>query len=532
MRRGPLILFGLCAVAAAGGGAWYVSRSGDPLAQARTLMQQGDNRGAQLALRDLVRRRPDLAEAHLRLALIQLRLGDPIAAEHELHEAVSHGADEHAIRPLLAQALAGQNQSAVVLRDYDDTGLNPAQSADLHIARSVAAIQLKQVALARTEAMAAMAAAPTSAEAALGLARVGLAAGDLAGAERAVNQTLVLDPHLYAALSLRARILSQQGKAAEAIAAFDAVFADPSSQRVNLAGDRLAQANLYLAKGDDAAARLDVEAALKTASRSPLGNYLLASLEARATHWRAADDAITAVGTALGYFPRADVLLAVIKMNVGQPQQALDAAERFNAHNPKDLAGVRLLAEVDLLAGRAPAVIRLLAPLAVANQSDPAILTMLSQAYTMAGQPADAQVALRQAAAGNRNDPAMMTRIASLAVREGNPGARFGRTADRAQCGPGFGQCGRQPGSRQRAGHAAGARPCRHGGVAGRCLPAGRAGGPGRERACGVAGGQRRCATAGLAHGGGEACPVRPGGCAGRAPTCPGARPGIQPDRG
>ncbi len=422
MRRGPLIVLGLCVVAGgAGAGGWYALRGGDPLQQARTLMQQGDNRGAQLVLRDLVRRRPDLAEAHLRLGLIQLRLGDPIAAEHELREAVSHGADEHAVRPLLAQALAGQNQSAAVLRDYTDAGLDPAQSSDLHIARAIADLQLKHYDQARTEAVAAKAASPASPEAALDLARVELAAGDLPAAARAVDQTLALDPHLYAALSMRARLLARQGKLAEAIAAFDAGFADASSKAVNLAADRLAQANLYLAQGNDAAARQDVEIALKAAPRAPLGNYLLAVLDARAGRWRAADEALNTVGTALDSFPRGNLLLASVKINVGQPQQALDAAERFNTRNPTDLAGVRLLAEVNLAMGRAPAAIRLLAPFAAATPADPGVLAALSQAYAAAGQPADAQAALRRAAAGSQNDPAAMTRIASLALREGNP---------------------------------------------------------------------------------------------------------------
>ena len=421
MRRGPLILLGLCVAAAAGGGGWYALHSGDALAQARTLMQQGDLRGAQLVLRDLVRSQPDLAEAHFRLGQVQLRLGDPVAAEHEFREAVAHGTDEHAARPMLAQALTGQHQAELVLREYNDTGLDAGQSADLHIARALAAAQLKQFDLARKEALAAQQAAPHSPEAALDLARVELAAGDPDAAGHAVDQALALDPHLYAALSLRARILTQQNKPAEAITAYDTAFADPSSKAVNLAGDRFAQANLYLSKGNDAAARRAVEAGLKAAPRAPLGNYLLSVLDVRAGQWRPADEALTAVGTALATFPRGDLLLATVKANLGQPQQALDAAEHYNVRHPQDQVGAKLLAEIDLILGRAPAAIRLLTPWTAANPPDADILSLLSQAYAVSGQPGNAQATLRKAVASSQANPAALTRIAAIAMREGNP---------------------------------------------------------------------------------------------------------------
>ena len=233
------------------------------------------------------------------------------------------------------------------LRDYNDDGLNPAQSADLHIARSVAAALLKQFDLARKEAAAAQQAAPQSADPPLDLARVELSAGDFAAAIRAVDQALAIDPHVYAALSLRAQILRQQGKTADAIAAYDTAFADPSSKAVNLAGDRLSQGSLYLSNGNDAASRRDVEAALKIVPRAPLGNYLLAVLDVRARQWKAADEAINTVGTAIANFARGDILVATVKANTGQLQQALDAAEHFNVRHPQDVDGIKLLAEID-----------------------------------------------------------------------------------------------------------------------------------------------------------------------------------------
>ena len=421
MRRSYLIISGLCAagIVAAGGG-WYALHSADAMAQARTLMQQGNYRSAQLVLRNLVSKQPELAEAHLRLSLVQLRLGDAIAAEHEAREATARGADEHAVRPLLAQALASQKQAETVLRDFNDNGLNASQSSGVHIARAVAAAYLKQFDLARTEVKAAQAAEPGSPDAPLTLARIDQLAGDLPAAGQAVDQALAIDPHSNAGLELRARLLLEQGSVPAAIDAYDAVLADPSSKSANVAQDYFALANLQLIKNDDAAAMKAVTAGLKTAPRSPFGNYVLAVLSARAGKWQAADEALNAVGPALANFSRGDVLLATVKANVGQPQQALDAAEHFHTHNPKDVTGVKLLAQTDLSLGRTAAAVQVLAPWAAANPPDPSVLILLSRAYAASGQGAQAQAVLQQAASATPNDPSALSNIARVAMREGN----------------------------------------------------------------------------------------------------------------
>ncbi len=421
MRRARLIVPALlvCVLAAAVG---YHRWTHDPMADVRSMLQRGDLRGAQLTLRQIVRNHPDRAEAHLRLGKVQLQLGDPIAAEHELREAAERGADEHAVRPFLAEALVGEGHGDVVLRDDDDRGLDPGQSATLHMARAMAALAGKQPLLARKEADAARRAAPGSKDAALNGARVARAVGDLEGARRAVDDALVTDPAFSAALQLRAELLAQAGDRAGAIKAYDAAIAAVGRANAASVPSRLARANLLIGINSDGDARRDVDATLAIAPRDPVANMLSSVLDARAGRWNAADEALTQVGTAIDRFPRADLLIATVKARIGQPQQALAAAEHFGLRHPDDRAGAVLLGSLELGDHRPTDAIHLLEPWDVPGRIDPDVLALLSQAYAMAGDRARADATLRRAGdAGGKQDTQGLDRLAAIALGENDP---------------------------------------------------------------------------------------------------------------
>lgn len=385
-------------------------------------MDAGDTRSAQLVLRNYLRDHPDNSEAHYQLGRLQVGQGDGVGGEHELREAQASGMDEHAIRPLLARALAEQRRGEAVLRDFNIDGLTTDQAADLHIARSIAALQQSRPEVAKQDVDAAVAAKPDSAMIAVAAARVYLATHDTSSAASLNARARQADPHYYPALVQQAEILAQQGDAAGAIAAFDTALADPSSKSVNPVPARLARADLNLARGKDGLARPDVEAVLKIAPRNPVANYELAVLDAHAGQWRQADEALTNVGPALSAFPRGDILLATVKANAAEPQQALDAAEHYVNRHPQDLAGAKLLASINLMQRRPEAAQRVLAPWAQAEPSDPEVLTIVSQSYAMAGQAGPAQDALLRAGAASQNDAKALSRIARIAMQEGNPG--------------------------------------------------------------------------------------------------------------
>ena len=111
----PVIAIALFATA---GGGWYVfGRSKDPIKNAHYLLGKGDLRGAQIELRNAIKTNVNNAEAHVRLAQLQLLTSDPVAAEKELKLARDLKYDTKVVAPLLAQSYLAQQRFSDVLSD-------------------------------------------------------------------------------------------------------------------------------------------------------------------------------------------------------------------------------------------------------------------------------------------------------------------------------------------------------------------------------------------------------------------------------
>ena len=157
MKRIALALALLAVVLAGGGGAWYVfGRTGDPLVAGRAAMERGDLRTAQIELRNAVTQRPESAEAKYRLGIVQLQLGDPVAAERQLKLARDAGHDPAAVRLPLAQSYLAQGKFQPLLDEFPPDGdpaqLDPAQLGPLLVLRGMSQLGLGDRAAARDTA--------------------------------------------------------------------------------------------------------------------------------------------------------------------------------------------------------------------------------------------------------------------------------------------------------------------------------------------------------------------------------------------
>ena len=94
----------------------------DYLAEGKRLLQKGDIRGAQIALRNAVRDEPKNAEAHFRLAVIHLTLGDAAAAEKEIRLARELGYDARQTLPLFNQTMLTQGKFRPLLEELKPDG--------------------------------------------------------------------------------------------------------------------------------------------------------------------------------------------------------------------------------------------------------------------------------------------------------------------------------------------------------------------------------------------------------------------------
>ncbi len=428
-----VVLAILLVAATAAGGAWYWHRSHDQLGIARAAMVRGDLRTAQIALRTMLRDRPQSAEAHFRLGVVQLQLGDAVAAEKEFRLALATGWNRRAVLPLLARSVLAQGRFKDVLKDFSVEGLAPEDAAPLLVTQALAHLGLKELQEAQDAAAEAERLAPQFVEAPLAAARVALARNDPAAAGQKVDRALEINPRSIDALLLKGELEHVSGRDDAAVAAFTAALAvAPDAANI-----RLERANTLIGMNQDQKALDDVDAVLKADARNPLGNYFQAVLLLRARDWRGADAALQKISPIISRFPRGDYFLALAKVNLDQIEQATDAASKYVARVPQDIAGSKLLARIHARAHRPQQMIEVLTRAADAGLADAELLELLGSAYIQTGQSALAVQTLDRAAALAVDDSEALAQIAAIRLGFGDAGGAERNLARSLELAPG-----------------------------------------------------------------------------------------------
>lgn len=404
-------------IAGGGAGAWYaIHHGGDPMAIARQAMSRGDVRTAGIELRNAVREHPGNAEAHFRLAEVQLVTGDVVAAEREARQAIKTGYAKAAADRVLSEAMLREGKYKEVLAQFKTDGLPPAQAATLLTTRALAQLGIHDAAAAQTSIAEAEKLAPHDPKITLVAARVAAFQHDYTTAQKDVDRTLKLDPKNLGALVLKGQLANANGDRKAAEAAFtDAIAVAPTS-----AAARLERANLLMTGNHDAKARADVDVVLKADPSNAPALYLRAVLAIRAKDFKTADQDLQKISTVLAQIPRGYYFLAMDKAGLGQIQQAGDAIERYVARNPRDLDGLKLLAQIELNARQPDNVIRALAPAATSGIADAQTLDLLGRAYAMKGETPQAATTLEHASALAPGDAAILTHLASTRMQLGD----------------------------------------------------------------------------------------------------------------
>lgn len=419
MKKYLLVIMAILLVgAAAGGGAWYWRRSHDQLGIARAAMARGDLRTAQIALRAMLRDRPDSAEAHYRLGAVQLQFGDPVAAEKELKLALAGGWNRRAVLPLLVRSYLAQGRFKDALSEFSVRDLPPEEAGPLLVTRALAHLGLKELAQAQEAVAEAERLAPQNVEAPLAAARIALAGNDAATAGQKIDRALQINPRSVDALVLRGELEHASGRFDAALASFnEAMAVMPDSISI-----RLERANTLIILGKDKQAREDVDAVLNADGRNPLADYFLAVLLVRASDWHGADVALQKISPVISRFPRGEYFQALVKVNLGQIEQAVDAATKYVARAPQDIAGYKLLARIDARARRPEQMVQVLTRAVAAGLVDVDLLELLGGAYIRTGQTALAMQTLDRAAVLASNDSDELSRIAALRLGIGDAG--------------------------------------------------------------------------------------------------------------
>ena len=414
MNRTAIILSGALIAGAAGAG-WYAAQPGPPIQRIEHLEATGDLRAAQVELRNLVRAAPDDAGLHLRMAHLQMKLADPVAAEKEFQAAIDHGGDRWSILPALAEAMLAQSRYADTLALLPEAGPTPNATTGLLLLRSIAQLGMQDLGAAEQTGAAAEAAAPGSADAVLIAARLAAARGDLGATRGHIEQVLTLDPARVEALLMHERLLTAAGDRPGALAAADrAVRAAPWSAQA-----RIARANQSLYAGQDDAAQADVRAVLAAQPRFTEAVYLNAVLMAR--HGRTADAASELTRLESANFAPAVYYQAMTALQLGRLESAAVFARRYVALSPADPDGHRLLARAELALKRPDQAVAALQRAVQAAPHDPVTLGMLGQTFGTLGQTSEALAAYERAVHEAPDDPAALTALGIAQAKAGHP---------------------------------------------------------------------------------------------------------------
>ena len=402
-----LLLFTLLWPAAAG--------ATDYLGDAGRLASAGKLPAARLVLRDAVKADPGNATARYRLGLTDLQLGDPEAAEKEARRAEEAGYDPAATRSLLTSAYLNEGRARDLLRDFAAGQGTPGVAAVTALARGKAQMLLGHADAAGQSLAEARRLAPGSVAPLLAEAQLASSRGDITLTTRKIDAALAIDPGSADALQLQAALLTDKGDAARAIAASDrAVAAAPGQYAF-----RLDRAGVLIAFDQNQRAQADVDAVLSSMPGNARGTYYRAILLSRGHHFAAANAELDRLSTFISQYPGAYLVQAVVKQQVGQTAQALDAAIRYVARSPGDARGVELLAQMHIRARRPVQALEVLTPLAQAGSADPAIYDLRGTALCLLGRPADAVEDYRKALR-LREDPVLFAHLgaAQLALHQ------------------------------------------------------------------------------------------------------------------
>jgi putative PEP-CTERM system TPR-repeat lipoprotein len=292
--------------------------------------------------------------------------------------------------PNLLQAKLDLGQHAEVLGEIDQSG---ATTPRLLTLKGQALLRGGDPTQARRAFEDALAGDPAEGLAYLGLAQIGLMEHDDATVAKWLTDGVKAAPRERRLWLAKGDIDASAGRLDDAMAAFDAAAKLPS-------GDLLAELGKVrvhlLAKELDKAEPI-VEEVLRKAPKSPLANYLKATIAYQRDDLQGAEGALQVVQQNAPDYPPAMLLMGTVKYRDKQYAQAEAQLAPYIGLDPNNVSARTVLAASRLAQNNATGAVEALIPVAD-GLTDAQALTLLGNAQMRAGDPAGATVSLEKAA--------------------------------------------------------------------------------------------------------------------------------------
>lgn len=355
------------------------------LSRAKNYLSDADYSSAIVELQNSLKQDANSAEARWLLGKISLDTGDIPAAAKELRLAQELGWRADDVRPAMAKTLLAQGKLDAVLKlNYED--LNPSAAALLLSSQAIAAVANNQAEKADELLALALGKAPLLLEVQLARATIAVHRGDSENALSLIDSILEGAPESGDAWRLKGQALGQQGKLAEARAAFD--------QSIDLSlysfPVRVARALVNVQLEDYDAAQADATELLKRFPKDPSANYVQGILHFRNNKYRSAITSLNLARPAAQQFPRILYLLSISYLL----EKELDLSARYATHfvkkAPEDRDGRKLLAAVLVLQDKAKIAQDILQPALDYNPDDVQALNIMANAMLLDDQASKA----------------------------------------------------------------------------------------------------------------------------------------------
>lgn len=390
------------------------------LTSAKDYLDKNDPKAAIIQIKNALQQNPELAEARFLLGKALLASGDASGAAVELRKALQASYPADVAAPLLAQAMLSSGQGGKLASEFEKVELKSADAkADLQTSLAISQLSLGQVEKAKSLLGAALALKPGFPRAVLVQAELAVAARDYDQGLKLVASVLSKDAGNVDALKLKGDILSRQGDADGAIAAFRQAV----ERRSDFALAHSALILVLLQQGKLDEARQQMEAMKKSAPKSRSTLMAEAGYWFETKDWKKTLEVLQEVLKFVPDDPGAVLLsgLSHFQMNsLAQAEEYLSRAIKVGANTAQ---ARRVLTVTYLRLGQPAKALETLSPLLETADEDSDLLALAGQVYMQNGQPKKAEGYFARASALDPNDMAKKTSLALTHIASGRPDA-------------------------------------------------------------------------------------------------------------
>ncbi|WP_448550360.1 XrtA/PEP-CTERM system TPR-repeat protein PrsT [Thalassotalea fusca] len=350
---------------------------------------------AVIYLKNSLKNNPEHLPSLILMAEVYIAKGDGAAAEDELLNARSKGADERRIVPLLLEAyVLQQNYQAVVDSNVQFPGNNRLSSKVL-VLKGRAYVGLNELEQAQHMYQEAAILTKNDIEATLGLAQVALLKNKYPLARNYVEKALAISPINDKALTLLSNLELQEGNVDGALKVINQILALNPENFPAL----LTRANLNIEQAEYEAALIDLEIILGSIPNEPKANYLKLIAVSALGNIAQAQEIENHLSVIFKGLP-SDVmqtnpiyyyLSGLVSFHKKQFRSAQDSLDKYLAIIRDDPRALKLMAKIELALQNPYTAKTNLVKARLIAPNDIEIWTLLGQVYLLVGEMAKAE---------------------------------------------------------------------------------------------------------------------------------------------